>query len=218
MSRFSCSFQALCELPRGRQHRGCIDVKQLGLSLRTVWKTWAMNDAPKLLRIYVNDHQAASAAGIALVQRAARNNRGTELATDLEWLRAQLAEDANALNVVARRLSVPDNPVKVQLARVGEAIGRLKLNGWIAGYSPLSRVLELEMLLAGIDAKRSLWRSLAAANRPELREVDLEGLGRRASEQRDRLLPHHSAAATGAFDRPMESEAATSRTGSSQEP
>jgi hypothetical protein len=78
---------------------------------------------------------------------------------------------------------------------------RLKLNGWMVGYSPLSRLLELEMLLAGIDAKRSLWRSLAAAALPELHDVDLDLLTRRASQQRERMVGHHEQAAVAAFGR-----------------
>jgi hypothetical protein len=60
-----------------------------------------MSDSRKLLHIYVNDHRAASAGGVALAERAARNNRGTGLSPDLEWLRAQLVEDADALTAVA---------------------------------------------------------------------------------------------------------------------
>ena len=35
------------------------------------------------------------------------------------------------------------------------SVGRFKLNGQLRGYSPLSRLVELEILMAGIDAKRS---------------------------------------------------------------
>ena len=121
------------------------------------------------------------------------------MSSDLEWLRAQLVEDADVLATVAERLAVTQNPVKRELARAGEAVGRLKLNGWAVGYSPLSRLLEIEMLLAGIDAKRSLWRALDAAALPELHDVDLERLAGRASEQRERSVPHHERAATTAF-------------------
>jgi hypothetical protein len=158
-----------------------------------------VRDTRKLLRIYVNDHRAASAGGVALAARTARNNHGTELSADLRWLHAQLVEDADALVAVAERLVIPENPFKRALARVGEAVGRLKLNGWIVGYSPLSRLLEVEMLLAGIDAKRSLWRALDAAALPELHDIDLDRLINRASEQRERLVPHHDRAAAAAF-------------------
>ena len=67
--------------------------------------------------------------------------------------------------------------------------------------SPSSRVVELEGLLAGIDAKRNLWRSLrtAAAARPALAETALDDLIARATSQRDRLLVEHERAARNAF-------------------
>ena len=85
--------------------------------------------------------------------------------------------------------------------RAGELVGRLKTNGRLSTYSPLSRLLELEMLLAGIDAKRSLWRSLNTAAIGELSDFDFDEMERRASSQRTRLIPFHAQAALAAFAR-----------------
>ena len=41
-----------------------------------------------------------------------------------------------------------------------ERAGRLKLNTRVFSRSPLSSVLELEALMAGVDAKRSMWQAL----------------------------------------------------------
>ena len=41
-----------------------------------------------------------------------------------------------------------------------EKLGRLKLNGQLTGSSPLSRLIEIEGLLAGINGKLSLWCAL----------------------------------------------------------
>jgi len=38
--------------------------------------------------------------------------------------------------------------------------GRLKLNGQLRGYSPLSRLLELEGLAMGLSGQLGLWRSM----------------------------------------------------------
>jgi len=56
------------------------------------------------------------------------------------------------------------------------------LNGRVAGYSPLSRVLELEVLALGVEGKRALWR--IAAGDARLDRVDLAALARRAERQR----------------------------------
>ena len=68
--------------------------------------------------------------------------------------------------------------VKVTAAWVGEKAGRLKPNGQLTGYSPLSRVVELEGLSLGIEGKRLLWVSLGTRRRPPLGGVRLRSAGR----------------------------------------
>jgi hypothetical protein len=112
---------------------------------------------------------------------------------------SDLEADAATLAAVAARLSVPDDPLKRALARAGELVGRLKPNGRLNTYSPLSRLLEIEVLLAGMDAKRSLWRSLDTLAVEELSDFDFEELQRRASDQRARLIGFHAQAARDAL-------------------
>ena len=52
-------------------------------------------------------------------------------------------------------LGFRESKTKEAVAGVGEKVGRLKLNGQIRGYSPLSRVLELEALAVGVPGS---WR------------------------------------------------------------
>jgi hypothetical protein len=87
------------------------------------------------------------------------------------------------------------------IGQAGELVARLKTNGVLTHYSPSSRVLELEGLLAGIDAKRSLWRSLRTAGVVDLAPdaPDLEALIVRATSQRQRLQVEHERAAQIAF-------------------
>ena len=76
----------------------------------------------------------------------------------------------------------------------------MKLNGSFRSYSPLSRLVELEALLAGIEAKRSMWLAFASsAVSDAVADVDFEALATRATEQRRRLQPHHRDAARVAF-------------------
>jgi hypothetical protein len=96
-------------------------------------------------------------------------------------------------------LRVWADPWKIGAAITGEMLGRFKLNGVLVGYSPLSRVLELEVLIAGIEAKRLFWNALMTAHRPELASFDFAALAQRAAEQRDHLEPQHRLAAQLAF-------------------
>jgi hypothetical protein len=136
----------------------------------------------KLLRIYLQDHHAASAAGLNLVRRLARENAATPFADDLTRLAEEIAEDRAELGTVLRALGVEPNRVKVVLARSVERLSRLKLNGRLLDYSPLSRLIELETLSAGIEAKRGLWQALGQAVDGEL-GVDLDRLTGRAEAQ-----------------------------------
>jgi hypothetical protein len=74
-------------------------------------------------------------------------------------------------------------------------LGRLKLNGQLRGYSPLSRLLELEGLGMGITGKLGLWKSLAELG-IEQPGFDFEGLAARAVEQRAVVDDLHQRAAT----------------------
>jgi hypothetical protein len=86
-------------------------------------------------------------------------------------------------------------------AWAGEKLGRLKLNGQVKGYSPLSRVLELEGLTVGIGAKLSLWRILleVAAEEPRLDADRLRRLIERGEEQRRTVEELRTLAAREAF-------------------
>ncbi len=155
--------------------------------------------AEGLAHIYLNDHRAGAAGGLASASRCLRNNEGTALGRELRQLVEDLRTDEASLVAILRHLSIPESRAKMFAARLGEIGGRLKPNGRVRGYSPVSRLLELEMLLAGIDAKRSLWRALAAAEIDVPPQIDLGELVARASSQRERLRPHHEQAATTAL-------------------
>jgi hypothetical protein len=155
-----------------------------------------------LLAIYLNDHFAGATAAISLTQRALRENRNNELGTFLaQKLLPELREDRRTLAELMDRLAVRRSIPKTAAAWVAEKLGRLKLNGQLIGYSPLSRLLELEILAIGIEGKRALWLVLAEIRQRDerLRENDLEHLVQRAVSQREGLEPHRLAAATLAF-------------------
>ena len=155
----------------------------------------------RLIGIYLNDHLAGATGGLELARRAHGTNRGTEFEAPLARLLDEIAEDRAALVDVMVRLGVARDPVKVWAVWLAEKCGRLKLNGRIAGYSPLSRVVELEVLALGVEGKRGLWRALAAvaADDARLAGVDLAALGRRAERQRRLIERERLRAATVAF-------------------
>jgi predicted DNA-binding ribbon-helix-helix protein len=155
----------------------------------------------RYLPIYLNDHLAGATLGVELARRACRENAGSELGEFLEGLHGELVEDRESLLGVMRTLGIAPSRAKVVGAWVAEKAGRLKLNGEVTSYSPLSRLLELEGLAGGIEGKRSLWLALQQIRESDarLRDVDLERLVARAAEQRERLEPFRQAAAATAL-------------------
>ena len=113
-----------------------------------------------LLKIYLNDHLAAATGGRELARRAAATNRDNQYGPFLQRLADEITEDRESLVSIMRALNVKVDPIKVLAGWGAEKVGRLKLNGRLLGYSPLSRLIELEALTLGVHGKLALWRSL----------------------------------------------------------
>lgn len=156
----------------------------------------------RLVGIYLEDHWAAATGGVEIARRLRGGNRDTEWAEDLERICAEIEADRDTLREVMAALGVRRNLPKAYGAWAAEKIGRLKLNGRLFSYSPLSRVVELEVLTVGIAGKLALWEALRRAADPELDDFDFVALGERAEAQRKVVKKVHKAAATEAFGEP----------------
>ena len=150
----------------------------------------------RLLGIYLNDQLALGVAGRELARRAASENTGSELGAFLGRLAREVTEDVDTLEAVMQRLEIPLSRMKRPLALVAERVGRLKPNGQLRGYSPLSRFLELESLALGLDGKKLLWANLRDVGQvaDRLVGVDFDALIERAARQREELEPFRVAA------------------------
>jgi len=157
--------------------------------METVCKTRAVAPIPTTdkLAIYLNDHLAGATAGVELARRVARQNKGTAYYETLEQLAAEVEDDRRALLELMGRLSIGRDRLKVALAWGGEKAGRLKLNGELVRYSPLSRLEELEILTLGVQGKLALWQALNALDGSRLHGVDLDALIARARSQARQL-------------------------------
>ena len=156
----------------------------------------------KYLPIYLNDHYAGSTAGVELAKRAANNSRdNTEFGPALAALASEIDEDRDALKRIMDRLDVSEDRIKASIFWLGEKVGRLKPNGELLQFSPLSRVVELEGLITGVSGKLSLWRTLLelAERDDRLDEGELEVLAGRAEDQLLRLHALRGAAGLIAF-------------------
>ena len=155
-----------------------------------------------LLATYLNDHLAGSTAGRDLARRLASSNRGSDFyGPATEQLADEIGEDREALLEIMRSLDVGVDHVKVAGGWTVEKLGRLKLNGRLFSYSPLSRLVELEAITLGVRGKLAMWEALAAvlAGDERLARVDLE-LAERAVAQLETLERLRLAAAGEALE------------------
>jgi hypothetical protein len=138
---------------------------------------------PELLGIYLNDHLAGSIGGVETARRARGSNKGNEFGEPLARLCEEIQSDREALEAVMEELGIARSRIKPAIGWLGEKLGRLKPNGQLRGYSPLSRVVELELLVIGITGKLRLWTLLEELV-GERSKANFAGLGARAEEQR----------------------------------
>lgn len=145
----------------------------------------APKDAERLRRIFLQDHQAAVHGALSLVDRAIKENRAHRVATFLGTIRASLRDDREQLQLVFRALRIRPSLVKNTAARAAERTARLKANGRVRSYSPLSRVEELEGLLMLTAQRAAMWRVLErhALIEPRLTVVDARGRARLAEAE-----------------------------------
>jgi hypothetical protein len=153
-------------------------------------------DADRLLAIYLNDHLAGATLGVELARRLRSSNEGDpEFGRPLARICSEIEADCEALVRLMTHLEIGRDPVKPVLAKAAERLGRLKLNGRIRGYSPLSRVLELEVLSGLVGGKMQLWNALEQSFGESLDGFDFHDLAARADSQGQRLEDLHLAAA-----------------------
>lgn len=153
----------------------------------------------KYLHIYLTDHLAGAVVGIEVAKRAARSNATNEIGDFLRGLIPVIEQDRDSLEKVLELVGAPRHRWKLAAAWLGEKLGRLKLNGELTSYSPLSRLVELEALSLGVRGKWALWESLEEIRDPRLQPVDLGRLIARAEEQYGGLEAQRRRAATMAL-------------------
>ncbi|HEX2164962.1 MAG TPA: hypothetical protein VHM02_13540, partial [Thermoanaerobaculia bacterium] len=96
-------------------------------------------DGDRFLRIYMNDQLALGIGWREVAKRARGENDGTSLGEALQRVATGISEDIETFEAMMERLGFGRDRVKTAAATVAERMGRLKLNGRIRGYSPLSR-------------------------------------------------------------------------------
>lgn len=172
------------------------------------------NDRLKLLGIYLQDHLAGAMTGTNLAKRILEQNEDNEFGREMRGVVTDIEQDRQTLIRLMGDLGIERSRVKETLAWVGEKVTRLKMNGTVGRYSPLSRFIELETMMLGITGKLSLWRALdrVADGFDRLDREELRRLIGRADEQREQVEQLRLRAAEIAFLGGAVEQGATQRT------
>ncbi len=150
------------------------------------------------LRAYLTDHLAGSAGALDLLG-SLDGERDDEFHVAIRSLRDEIAQDRQTLVEMMDAMEVDESAVKQAGSRVGEKLFRLWSSATLTRSLPLTRLMRLEALQAGVAGKAAGWRALDALADERLRGFDFTDLLARADDQHARLEQLRIAAATAAF-------------------
>jgi hypothetical protein len=141
----------------------------------------------KDLDSYLNDHLAGSVGAVELINHWIEVCEGKQLGEFFTAIKNDISSDQQILRDLMRALGAEESSVRRAGAWAVEKLSRAKFA--IAGdeIGGLGLLLALETLVIGITGKKLLWRALAAADLPQLQEIDFAKLTRRAEQQIDRV-------------------------------
>lgn len=114
------------------------------------------------LPFYLRDHMAGARTGVNLFDRVAHGHSNPQVRTQIAALGEEVEQDCQALQVIMSDLGVRRVSVTMFSGMLGEMVGRLKPNGALIKRSAGADVLELEALVAAVQAKARLWETLLA--------------------------------------------------------
>ncbi len=151
------------------------------------------------LGIYLNDHLAVLTGAEELVDRSLQSNSWSPLGEFLAKVLDSVKEDRTALEKLMAERDVKENWAKTGGAWLAERVGRLKLNGELTGYSPLSRLVEIEGIGLALEAKRAFWSTLSDVGVSEAGGSPTEELASQSKSHIQELESHRRAAAEEAL-------------------
>ena len=113
-----------------------------------------------LLGLYLSDHLSGATAGVARSERMAEAYADTPVAAELARFSTALRRERKVLRGLMDELGVRERPHRQAAAWLLERAGRLKLNGRVVHRSPMTMVMEAELMRAAVLGKLGGWQTL----------------------------------------------------------
>lgn len=117
-------------------------------------------DAKELLNVYLADHLAGATAGSSRMARMADAYVDTPMYAQLSTLASELRAERAFLRQLIKDLDLKPLRYRRVIAWAGEHAGRLKGNGRVVRRSPLTMLLESELMRSAVVGKLGLWQTL----------------------------------------------------------
>lgn len=155
-----------------------------------------------LFELYLNDHLAGATAGRSRARRMATSYADLPIHDGLVRFADDLDQEHHRLRRLIEDLGLSHKTCRLVAAKIGEELGRFKLNGRFVTRSPLTPLLELELLRGAVNAKAGLYQELEAlAPRLGIDPQEWADLAETAKEQSALLEDLHAQLRVTAFDR-----------------
>lgn len=113
-----------------------------------------------LLAAYLSDHLAGAVAGSRRMRRTADALSRTPVGPAMDRVAREVAGERETLRLIGRRLGLQPSTTKQAATFVAELVGRLKLNGRLVRRSPMTPLLEVEVLRSSVTGKLGIWQTL----------------------------------------------------------
>lgn len=113
-----------------------------------------------LLELYLSDHLTGATAGVGRITRMANDFVDTPMFGRLGQLVDEISAERAFLIQLIDDLGLDRKPYRQAVAWVGERVGRLKSNGKIVERSPMTMLLETELMRGAVMGKLGMWQML----------------------------------------------------------
>lgn len=114
----------------------------------------------ELLELYLSDHLSGATAGTARMARMADDFVDTPVFPQLSALAEELRWERSFLRQLIQDLNLRQLPYRQVVAGAAERFGRLKGNGRAIHRSPMTMLLETELMRSAVAGKRGGWQVL----------------------------------------------------------
>lgn len=113
-----------------------------------------------LLQLYLSDHLTGATAGADRMNRMAQDYVDTPMFAKLSALAVEIRTEREFLEKLIHQLGLKQMPYRQAMADVAEKVGRLKGNGRAVSRSPMTMLLETELMRSAVVGKKGGWQTL----------------------------------------------------------